>query len=278
MGYSHTESEAGISWYTHMWQMFPEGVPASCELQIFVSRSPGCPWQRNLPRALTTTALLALFHQGASACPGRGCTAQASASRKPAPATPTAGRTARRSPRATRPTTAVTSRLARPRRAIRTSRKAAARFCTRRSKAGRRTTSAGALAQTSGASPTLQVRKTPLFLSHFYRLLKSEFTNLPRHARDKHRESTQNRPVFERNSQARACSTTAISPRPISTRAMRSPLRRCRTRCFSSRTGQALRRTACSASPTYGKPVCFPHVSCSNAKHDQFTKPGSGQT
>ena len=29
MGYSHTESEAGISWYTHMWQMFPEGVPAS---------------------------------------------------------------------------------------------------------------------------------------------------------------------------------------------------------------------------------------------------------
>ncbi len=32
MGYAHTESEAGISWYTHMWQMFPEGVPANCEL------------------------------------------------------------------------------------------------------------------------------------------------------------------------------------------------------------------------------------------------------
>ena len=31
MGYDHTESEAGISWYTHMWQMFPEGVPASCK-------------------------------------------------------------------------------------------------------------------------------------------------------------------------------------------------------------------------------------------------------
>lgn len=29
MGYDHTESEAGISWYTHMWQMFPGGVPAN---------------------------------------------------------------------------------------------------------------------------------------------------------------------------------------------------------------------------------------------------------
>ena len=29
MGYGHTEAEAGISWYTHMWQMFPSGVPAN---------------------------------------------------------------------------------------------------------------------------------------------------------------------------------------------------------------------------------------------------------
>ena len=29
MGYKHTEAEAGISWYTHMWKMFPGGVPAS---------------------------------------------------------------------------------------------------------------------------------------------------------------------------------------------------------------------------------------------------------
>jgi hypothetical protein len=27
MGYKHTESEAGISWYTHMWSLFPGGVP-----------------------------------------------------------------------------------------------------------------------------------------------------------------------------------------------------------------------------------------------------------
>jgi len=27
MGYTHTEAEAGISWYTHMWKIFPGGVP-----------------------------------------------------------------------------------------------------------------------------------------------------------------------------------------------------------------------------------------------------------
>ena len=29
MGYQHTEAEAGISWYTHMWKMFPSGAPQS---------------------------------------------------------------------------------------------------------------------------------------------------------------------------------------------------------------------------------------------------------
>jgi hypothetical protein len=29
MGYAHTEAEAGISWYTHMWKIFPSGVPQS---------------------------------------------------------------------------------------------------------------------------------------------------------------------------------------------------------------------------------------------------------
>jgi hypothetical protein len=27
MGYTHTESEAGMSWYTHIWQIFPGGFP-----------------------------------------------------------------------------------------------------------------------------------------------------------------------------------------------------------------------------------------------------------